>query len=168
MAEREDRSVKIRIPLPAFLLPRPPMNIPTPVQHPQADPHRTLEPVHFEYRATRGSHVAIAGSFNGWEPSAAPMHAVGPGRWRAKVLLPHGRHEYRLVVDGVWMTDPTASLTVANPYGGFNSVIDVPTGHAAANADATPRPTESLAPGRYDATTVASSSAPHSATGRGR
>ena len=114
---------------------------------PPVDPHRTLEPVHFEYRSPHGSQVCIAGSFNGWQPDAAPLHAVGPGRWRIRLLLPHGRHEYRLVVDGQWIADPTARLGVANPHGGLNSVIIVPTIPVLRDEDATPLPTEVTGPG---------------------
>lgn len=103
------------------------------------DTHAALEPVQFEFRYASGSAVSIAGSFNGWQPSASPMHEVGPGRWRTKIPLPHGRHEYRIVVDGVWMPDPTSSITVANPYGGLNSIVVVPTTQQALpDRDATP------------------------------
>ena len=69
--------------------------------------------------------VAIAGSFNDWHPVATEMIALGNGRWRKELTLPTGRYEYRLVVDGQWMDDPTAKETVPNPFGGFNALLEV-------------------------------------------
>jgi hypothetical protein len=39
--------------------------------------------------------------------------------------LPPGRYEYRLVVDGAWVDDPTAMEFVGNPHGGRNAVVVV-------------------------------------------
>ncbi|MCA9250609.1 MAG: alpha/beta hydrolase-fold protein [Phycisphaerae bacterium] len=51
--------------------------------------------------------VFVAGTFNQWNPTAMPMH--GPdanGRFNLDVPLPHGRYEYKFVVDGSeWFTD---------------------------------------------------------------
>ena len=69
--------------------------------------------------------VAIAGSFNDWDPSATPLIALGEGRWRKEITLPAGRYEYRLVVDGQWTDDPAAKETVPNPFGGVNAVVIV-------------------------------------------
>ena len=44
--------------------------------------------------------------------------------WRP-LELPEGRHEYLFVVDGQWLPDPNAKESVANPYGGRNSVLTV-------------------------------------------
>jgi 1,4-alpha-glucan branching enzyme len=72
--------------------------------------------------------VAIAGTFNNWKPDTTRMIAVGAGRWRKELVLPPGAHEYLLVADGEWIPDPSARETVANSFGGVNSVIrvDVP------------------------------------------
>ena len=49
----------------------------------------------------------------------------GDGRWRKELVLPPGVYEYRLVVDGEWMTDPLGQATSPNPFGGLNSVLNV-------------------------------------------
>jgi len=36
-----------------------------------------------------------------------------------------GRYEYLFVVDGQWLPDPNAKESVANPFGGRNSVLRV-------------------------------------------
>jgi hypothetical protein len=41
-------------------------------------------------------------------------------------MLRSGQYEYRFVVDGEWCEDPQATQRVANPHGGFNSVLTVP------------------------------------------
>ena len=53
------------------------------------------------------------------------MMPVGEGRWVKELVLPPGVYEYRLVVDGRWMSDPQASETAPNSFGEFNSVLKV-------------------------------------------
>ena len=69
--------------------------------------------------------VFIAGTFNDWHPSATPMISLGGGRWAKELTLAPGRYEYRFVVDGEWMEDPSAKETVPNPFGGSNAVLIV-------------------------------------------
>jgi len=68
--------------------------------------------------------VAIASTFNGWKPDQTPMKKNGD-TWEARVELPRGRYEYRFVVDGQWASDPNAKESVANPFGGKNSVLSL-------------------------------------------
>lgn len=69
--------------------------------------------------------VFVAGSFNGWKPEVTPLASQGNGRWKGDLRLSPGRHEYLFVVDGHWLPDPNARESVANPFGGRNSVITV-------------------------------------------
>jgi 1,4-alpha-glucan branching enzyme len=80
--------------------------------------------VEFELAANEAKSVAVAGSFNGWDPKKTPLKGVG-GAWHAKVELSRGRYEYRYVIDGQWMTDPNARESVPNPFGSVNSVVSV-------------------------------------------
>ncbi len=82
--------------------------------------------VHVEFSHPTATAVAIAGTFNEWRPGATPMVAMGEGRWLKELVLPPGRYEYLFVADGQWLTDPLAPATVANPFGGVNSVLTVP------------------------------------------
>lgn len=93
---------------------------------PKAAPQPEPPPVRFEFTHPTARSVCIAGTFNAWHPSVTEMIALGDGRWVKELALPPGTHEYRLVVDGEWMADPTAGISVANPYGGQNSVVIVP------------------------------------------
>ena len=69
--------------------------------------------------------VHVAGSFNGWDPAAWPMRAEG-GVWTLTRVVPEGRHEYKLVLDGgEWITDPANPETAPDGFGGANSVLEV-------------------------------------------
>ena len=69
--------------------------------------------------------VCVAGSFNGWKPEATPLSQTGNGQWTGDLAVKPGRHEYLFVVDGQWLPDPKARESVANPFGGRNSVLIV-------------------------------------------
>ena len=71
------------------------------------------------------SQVFVAGSFNNWQPAQTPLAAAGNGRWAGDLKVGPGRHEYLFVVDGQWLPDPNAKESVANPFGGRNSVLMV-------------------------------------------
>ena len=74
----------------------------------------------------RAKSVQIAGDFNNWQPERTPMQKVSDkGVWQTEMNLPAGRYRYRLVVDGQWQQDPYNELTEQNPFGGFNSVIEI-------------------------------------------
>ncbi|MGZ3756446.1 MAG: hypothetical protein ACXVAY_16475 [Mucilaginibacter sp.] len=50
--------------------------------------------------------VFVAGSFNNWTPGELSMQKTG-GVWNLSLTLPAGNYEYRFIVDGHWITDPT-------------------------------------------------------------
>ncbi len=77
-----------------------------------------------------GAHqVGVAGTFNHWDASAAPLARTGAaGVWTATVALPVGQHQYAFVVDGRrWVNDPAAP-TVDDGFGRRNSVMAVGAG----------------------------------------
>jgi len=74
----------------------------------------------------RAENVQIAGDFNNWQPTLTPMQKIGPsGVWQTKMKLPKGKYRYRLVVDGQWQQDPYNEHTEMNPFGEFNSILEV-------------------------------------------
>jgi len=74
----------------------------------------------------RAESVQIAGDFNNWQPSKTPLQKIGQsGVWQTKLKLPKGKYRYRLVVDGHWQQDPYNERTELNPFGGFNSIVEV-------------------------------------------
>ena len=74
----------------------------------------------------RADNVQIAGDFNSWQPEKSPMQKVGQsGVWQTELKLPAGKYRYRLVVDGQWQQDPYNETTETNPFGGYNSILEV-------------------------------------------
>lgn len=90
--------------------------------------------VTFEYFHPGAREVFLAGAFNGWQERATPMTWQRGGRWAATLLLKPGRYEYRVIADGQWREDPMSARFAANPFGGLNSVVDVPALEAAGRA----------------------------------
>ncbi len=94
----------------------------------------------FTYGGARGSTVIVAGSFNGW--AATEAEGGWPMTWSdlrgAFVLeraLTDGAHTYKLVVDGTWLEDPSASERAPDGFGGFNSQVTVDCANAPAPED---------------------------------
>ena len=108
-----------------------------------------LVPVRFEFTHPTAKNVCIAGTFNHWQPEAKTLHSSGAGNWWKETALAPGTYEYCFVVDGQWQPDPSAKETVANPFGGRNSVVHVASSLAAAHlaaAETTPLKTETNQP----------------------
>jgi AMP-activated protein kinase-like protein len=82
--------------------------------------------VRFILVAPNARQVALAGTFNGWDPSAAPLVRAGAeGTWTVTVALPVGQHQYAFIVDGRrWVPDPAAPA-VDDGFGRQNSVVSV-------------------------------------------
>ena len=81
--------------------------------------------VHLEITHPTATAIGIAGTFNEWRPQVTPMIPLGGGRWIKELVLPPGVYEYRLVIDGEWMSDLRATETTPNAFGGLNSVLKV-------------------------------------------
>ncbi len=74
-----------------------------------------------------GQRVAIAGEFNNWSEVATPLRFNDLLNVHETVAaLPPGRHQYRLIVDGVWRTDEHNPIQAPNAFGEINSVVVVP------------------------------------------
>jgi 1,4-alpha-glucan branching enzyme len=69
--------------------------------------------------------VRIAGDFNEWNQESHPLECHQGDTWSIDIPLEPGAHEYLFLVDGHFQTDPVAE-SVANPFGGQNSVVRVP------------------------------------------
>ena len=81
--------------------------------------------VRLQHQAPEAKRVCVAGSFNKWQPEAAPLKAETDGLWSIELELPPGTYEYRFVVDGCWCDDPNATETASNLFGGHNAVLRV-------------------------------------------
>ncbi|MGN0867275.1 MAG: glycogen-binding domain-containing protein [Oligosphaeraceae bacterium] len=80
----------------------------------------------FRYHGDPGHQVTVAGTFNDWDPQARPLvDKEGNGEYTVCFLLKNGTYQYKLVVDGQWILDPTNPVEAPNDFGGSNNVIVV-------------------------------------------
>jgi 1,4-alpha-glucan branching enzyme len=82
--------------------------------------------VRFVLYAPGAKRVAVAGTFNQWDQTTAPLVPAGTGGvWSTTLALPVGQHQYAFVVDGRrWVADPAAPA-VDDGFGRRNSVLAV-------------------------------------------
>jgi hypothetical protein len=109
----------------ALLLTRPPARLPAgAVAARDASPNVVF--VRFVLYAPGAKRVAVAGTFNQWDQTAAPLVPAGTGGvWSTTLALPVGQHQYAFVVDGRrWVADPAAPA-VDDGFGRRNSVLAV-------------------------------------------
>lgn len=86
---------------------------------------RVAKPVRFELEGfDDAQEVILSGSFNDWDKHALKMHRTERG-WAATVPLTGGKHLYKFIVDGQWMTDPANPREETDPKGNVNSVLFV-------------------------------------------
>jgi mono/diheme cytochrome c family protein len=94
----------------------------------------------FEYdpagRTLRSVH--LAGTFNGWSPTAAPLtFSDTTRRWQVEQVLANGSHQYKFVLDGRdWVRDERNPMSAPDGFGGQNSLVTV-----RCDAPVTPPPT---------------------------
>ena len=67
----------------------------------------------------------MSGEFNGWSPETANLSRQDGGLWETSLALQPGRYEYKFVVDGRWLPDPSVNENVYNAHGTLNSVLEV-------------------------------------------
>lgn len=76
--------------------------------------------IRFAIRLPEGARKAsLAGDFTGWQ--LMPLR-VRKGTASTAVDLPPGRYQYKLVIDGAWVTDPDNDHWAISPIGTVNSV----------------------------------------------
>ena len=69
--------------------------------------HNSLRPVNFYCAAPHAQTVQLVGDFNNWAP--LPLEYRADGWWYVQILLCHGHHQYRFLMDGKPMLDPAAT-----------------------------------------------------------
>lgn len=70
---------------------------------------------------TTAQKVILTGSFNRWNEGEFEMKKTQNG-WELRLQLPAGTYEYKFVVDGKWMHDPTNPNKRLNEFSNYNSV----------------------------------------------
>ncbi len=86
----------------------------------------TRKRVKFEYKGTPGLTVAVAGSFNNWNPTDKVLKdKAATGNYALSVLVPREEVSYKFVVDGEWIEDSLNEHKESDGMGGFNSILAV-------------------------------------------
>lgn len=81
--------------------------------------------VSFEIMAPEAKKVLLSGDFNSWNTEGTPLKKQKTGLWKTTMTLGPGKYEYKFIIDGQWVTDPTNSYTNTNSLGSHNSVKEV-------------------------------------------
>jgi len=69
--------------------------------------------------------VCVAGTFNNWDTSSDPLKYMEGNYWHAKMELPEGKYEYKLIVDdSTWELDPNIPF-IQGEYGP-NNYVEIP------------------------------------------
>jgi len=72
--------------------------------------------------------VAVAGTFNNWNPEKHALKKNQKGIWTKAITLEPGNYEYKFIVDGEWINDPNCGETVVNSFGTSNSILTIQAG----------------------------------------
>ncbi|WP_185956471.1 glycogen-binding domain-containing protein [Changchengzhania lutea] len=73
---------------------------------------------------TDAKKVILSGSFNNWNEHELVMEKKDYG-WKYVLPLKGGKHHYKFIVDGQWITDPNNSVKEYDGEGNINSVCMV-------------------------------------------
>ena len=85
-----------------------------------------IREVIFTMESSGARDIYIAGDFNGWQLNDGSRLARDEnGWWEKRVNLPHGRYRYKFVVDGEWTLDSKNQASEINPFGSFDSVMEI-------------------------------------------
>ncbi|MCX7868546.1 MAG: hypothetical protein N2322_01220, partial [Terrimicrobiaceae bacterium] len=75
----------------------------------------------YEARGQAPARVTVAGTFNGWNTTSHPLIQTSPGIFELFVPAQPGILEYKFLVDGEWVADPSNPRRASNG----NSVVEV-------------------------------------------
>ncbi len=87
--------------------------------------------VTFYYDSVSAKSVSVAGEFNGWEFRTEQRRSLimkknKDGVWQVSAEIPHGRYQYKIVVDyQTWLIDPYNPSAVDDGTGNINSLLVV-------------------------------------------
>ncbi len=86
----------------------------------------TATGVLFVQPAGSSRSIHVAGDFNNWSSTNNPLRRNDKlGVYEAVIPIVPGRHQYRLIIDGVWQADPYNPHKQRNDYGEPNSVLTI-------------------------------------------
>jgi chromosome partitioning protein len=89
-------------------------------------PQKVSAGVQFSLDVPRARTVAVTGEFTNWSKEGIPMQQDSKdGLWKLVLDIKPGEYEYRFIVDGVWIRDPSNRDYIRNEFGQENSLLIV-------------------------------------------
>lgn len=79
----------------------------------------------FKFHAPMAKKVSLVGSFNNWNTKGTSAKKDAQGNWLIKVNLKPGRYEYKFLVDGNWINDPSNRAMTTNSFGTQNNILEI-------------------------------------------
>ncbi len=80
----------------------------------------------FSLKIETAKEIYLVGDFNQWVASEqSRLWQKEAGVWQKRIFLGPGKHRYKFIVDGRWLTDPSNDHIEPNPYGGMDSVLEI-------------------------------------------
>jgi chromosome partitioning protein len=89
-------------------------------------PRQIPEGVLFSLEAPNAESVAVTGEFVNWSREGVAMEKdTSDGLWKTVLDIDSGEYEYRFIVDGRWIRDPSNKDYIRNEFGQENSLLIV-------------------------------------------
>ncbi len=89
-------------------------------------PRRVPSGVMFTLEAPAAADVIVTGEFTNWSRQGVTLDRDDrDGLWKATLDIDPGEYEYRFIVDGVWIRDPSNQDYIRNEFGQENSLLVV-------------------------------------------
>lgn len=89
-------------------------------------PKRVSGGVLFTLEAPQAEMVAVTGEFNNWSREGIVLQKdQESGLWKTTLDIDSGEYEYRFIVDGRWIRDPSNKDYIRNEFGQENSLLIV-------------------------------------------
>ena len=88
-------------------------------------PASSTKKITFSVNFPGAREVIMTGDFTAWARDRIRLTAAANNQWSTTLELKPGEYQYRLLVDGQWKDNPTATKRVPNSYGSQNCVLIV-------------------------------------------
>jgi Glycogen recognition site of AMP-activated protein kinase len=91
-------------------------------------PNQTPDGIVFNFKPDRKGKVFLAGNFNDWNPANEKYVLTdedGDGMFSITVKLMPGSYQYKYVIEGQWIKDPSSPSDAPDGFGGRNGKFDV-------------------------------------------